>query len=341
LNDGSRRPALCYATPICTDVQFNGGFIMQRLSLSLASASAVLAFVLTVNPARALDHTWVSSTGSGTACTRAAPCADFNTAYTATSPGGVISVLDSGDFGSLTIQKSITIRAEGVDGGTVLVAGGGFWIQVIVTASDVVSLEGLHFAGAGIYLLSGGSLYIRNCVIRNNIASTGFGILAKPSALAKVVISDTAVVNNGSSGTGAGIWIIPFTGGSAQVTLNRVSAEGNQFGIAVDGSTSTAGINVTITDSVVASNAQDGIVAVTTGGGAPIGVTVKNSKSTNNNIGIRSIGPNVTVRVDNSAVIGNGTGLSFSGGGALLSTGNNLVQANGTNGAFSGPVALQ
>ena len=93
------------------------------------------------------------------------------------------------------------------------------------------------------------------------------------------------MANNGASGTGAGIWIIPDTGGSAQVTLNRVLAEGNQFGIAVDGSNSTAGINVTITDSVTASNAQDGIVAVTTGGGAPIGVTVKNSKSTNNTIG--------------------------------------------------------
>ena len=93
---------------------------------------------------------------------------------------------------------------------------------------------------------------------------------------------------------------------------------------------------MTITDSVAASNKQDGIIAVTTAGGAPIGVMVKNTKSANNAIGIRSIGPNVTVRVDNSAVIGNGTGLSFSGGGALLSFGNNNVAANGTNGAFSG-----
>jgi hypothetical protein len=68
---------------------------------------------------------------------------------------------------------------------------------------------------------------------------------------------------------------------------------------------------------------------------------VKNTKSVNNSIGIRSIGPNVTVRVDGSSVIGNGTGLSFSSGGALLTFGNNEVQANGTNGAFSGPVALQ
>ena len=81
--------------------------------------------------------------------------------------------------------------------------------------------------------------------------------------------------------------------------------------------------------------------AVTPSGGAPIGVYVKNTKSVNSALGIRSLGPNVTVRVDGSGVIGNGTGLSSSGGGALLTAGNNMVQANGSNGAFSGPVGLQ
>jgi hypothetical protein len=61
----------------------------------------------------------------------------------------------------------------------------------------------------------------------------------------------------------------------------------------------------------------------------------------NNAIGIRSIGPNVTVRVDGSSVMGNSTGLSFSSGSALLTYGNNAVNSNGSDGAFSGPVALQ
>ncbi len=318
---------------------------MQRFSLPLASASA-LVFIFAATPAHAqLVHTWVSSTGSGTTCSRIAPCANFGLAYNATAVGGVISVLDSGEFGSLAIAKSITIRAEGVDAGQIGGGTGSNWIFVNVAASDVVSLEGLHFTGGGIRLVSSGSLYIRNCVIRNNVGSMaslpGYGISIESNAPAKVVISDTTVENNGSSFGGAGIWIMPLAGGSAQVTLNRVVAEGNQFGIAVDGSFSTAGINVTITDSIAASNKQDGIVAVTTAGHAPISVLVTNTKSTNNTIGIRSIGPNVTVRVKNSDIAGNGTGLSFSGGGALLSFGNNAVQANGTNGAFSGAVALQ
>ena len=48
---------------------------------------------------------------------------------------------------------------------------------------------------------------------------------------------------------------------------------------------------MTIADSMVGGNSQDGIIATTPGGGAPIGVYVKNTKSVNNAFGIRSLGP--------------------------------------------------
>jgi hypothetical protein len=86
---------------------------------------------------------------------------------------------------------------------------------------------------------------------------------------------------------------------------------------------------------------NDGIIATTPSGGAPIGVMVTNSKSVNNNFGIRSLGPGVTVRVGDSTITGNGTGLAFSGGGSLLTYGTNKVQANGADAAFSGPIGLQ
>ena len=97
---------------------------------------------------------------------------------------------------------------------------------------------------------------------------------------------------------------------------------------------------MTIADSEVAGNSQDGIIAVTPGGGAPIGVMIKNTRSVNNTIGIRSLGSGVTVRIDGSTITGNATGLAFGSGGALLSAGNNMVQANGANGTFSGSVPL-
>jgi hypothetical protein len=183
-------------------------------------------------------------------------------------------------------------------------------------------------------------LHVVRCTITNQSGAGTTGVKFQPNGASRLSVTDTVISNYGT-GTGGGIVIKPQAGGSAQVNLERVTVNGNAFGIAADGTGSTSGINMTITDSMVGGNSQDGIVATTPGGGAPIGVYVKNTKSVNNNIGIRSIGPNVTVRVDNSAAIGNSIGLSFSSGGALLTFGNNAVQANSTNGAFSGSVPLQ
>src|SRR5260370_35569997 len=91
--------------------------------------TAALPAWFTANSAYAQNfHSWVSSTGTGTACTRAAPCADFSAAQDATFAGGVISVLDQGGNDSffVVVIKSLTIRAEGVDGGATSIPGSGF-----------------------------------------------------------------------------------------------------------------------------------------------------------------------------------------------------------------------
>jgi hypothetical protein len=306
--------------------------------LIVALASCVIA-----GPALALnDHSWVSSTGTGTACTRAAPCASMATAHDVTNASGVISILDPGgsDVYGFTIKKSLTIRAEGIDGGATAIATGGVWIVVEAGPSDQVVLEGLHLSGGGIRYVSGGQLHVVKCVITNGNVPGTAGIRFQPSSAGRLSVTDTVITNFGS-GTGGGILVNPQFDGTAQVALERVTVNGNAFGIAADGTASTGGINMTIADSMAAGNSQDGIIAVTQSGGAPIGVYVKNTKSANNAIGIRSIGPTVTVRVDGSSVIGNSTGLSFSGGGILATYGNNAVNANGINGAFSGSIPLQ
>ena len=50
------------------------------------------------------------------------PVRTFTAAQNATNAGGVISVLDSGDYSGISITKSLTIRAEGVDGGATILA---------------------------------------------------------------------------------------------------------------------------------------------------------------------------------------------------------------------------
>jgi hypothetical protein len=319
---------------------------MTRIRTLFAGVSLALAWLLTAGSADAqvaqIAHTWLSSAGGGTACTRAAPCASFSSARVATAPGGVISVLDSGDYGEFLINKSLTVRAEGIDGG-----GNSFtnstdqWITVTAAATDSVTLEGLHFnGGSGVFFNAGGQLHVVGCVFTNGNADGNAGIRFRPNGVSKLTVTDTVITNMGS-GTGGGIVINPASGGSAEVALERITVNGNAFGIAADGSGSTGGINMTIADSMIANNAQDGVVATTPGGGASIGVMVKNSKVANNNVGLHAVGPGVTVRASDSTIIGNSTGVSFSGGGALLTFGNNEVQANGVNGAFSGPVARQ
>ena len=310
---------------------------MLRLAIGWNLPAAVLISLGLGAPAQALnDKSWLKSNGSdAAACTVAAPCATLQRGHDQTNPGGEVGFLDSGTYqvnDPLIINKAISFLAEGVDA-TILHSGmGNVAIYVApATSTDVVRLQGLNLDGlgagaVGIYWTGGGAaLEIKNCVVKNFRSSSsnqGFGILTNGNAQSKFVVTDTVVANNGNGingTTGAGIAIKPSSGGSAQVLLERITAVNNVFGIAVDGSGSTAGVNMTLADSVAHGNSQDGIVAVTIPGKAPVGVYVKNTKSSNNAIGIRSIGPNVTVRVDGSSVIGNNTGLSFSGGGTLLS----------------------
>jgi hypothetical protein len=107
---------------------------MTKTTNLFACLAFALASLLTAGSAYAQNvHSWVSSTGSGTACTRVAPCASFDAAHGATSAGGVISVLGPGgnDSFSVTITKSLTIRAEGVDGGPTFTPVNSFWIYVV------------------------------------------------------------------------------------------------------------------------------------------------------------------------------------------------------------------
>ena len=300
--------------------------------------------LLATDPAQAQvpQHriSYVSSVGTGAACTLTAPCLDFGLAQAATVPNGEIHCLDSGNIGGATITKSITIDCAGFATVTDFIIVNA--PAIIVTIRNL-TVSGVSGFSTGIQFQDGAALLVENCVLENyNFNANSAGIRFQPSATStKLVVTNTVFRNNGSGSTGGGIVVKPQSGGSAQVVLDRVSIDKNVFGIVADGTGSIVGINMTITDSVTSGNLNDGIVATTPSGGAPIGVMVTDTKTVNNGFGIRSIGPNVTVRVDRSKIIGNSTGLSFSNGGGLLTFGNNAVQANGINGAFSGPVGLQ
>jgi hypothetical protein len=219
-------------------------------------------------------RTWISGTGDDTAaCSRTAPCKTFAGALGKTLAGGEISTLDAGGYGTLNITGSLSIVAIGVEAG--VLAPNTTGITINAGANDVVHLEGLVLDGngsgaSGISIISGGTVVIRRCLIRNFRGSPGLGIEIMPTAKTKVFVSDCAI-----SANSGGVWTIP-NGGTADVFLDRVQIVGN---------------------------ARSGIVAQ----GAPAVVRLNGSVVTGNAAGLVPVNGGRILSFQNNAVAGNGT----------------------------------
>lgn len=203
---------------------------MSKLLLSFAIASAFLFSIGT--PARALSAvTFVSGKGvdAGACAAPAKACRTFQYAHDQTSASGEIKALDPADYFPVTINRSISIT--GVHGAGILRASNGDAIAVNVGASDFVNishltLDGLKIASNGIALFSGGSLTIKNCVIRN----FNEGIRIAPySGATKFLITDAAVSNNND-----GVFIESPESGSVVGVLDHVlSNKNSNYGVVV------------------------------------------------------------------------------------------------------------
>src|SRR5262245_3503283 len=202
---------------------------MLKLTFS-AIAGLLLALVLnTAGPAQAqTPRVFVGALGSNSnPCTFAAPCRTFQHAHDTVTAGGEINVLDPAGYGSVTINKSISIQAHGFAGITV----GSGATAITITGTDVtVNLRGLIIEGAGvgsagISFLGSGTLNVQGCVIRN-LLDGGLGFL--PSGASRLFVTDTLIAevsrhdpNFGS----AALAILNFSSGSSAImaVLNRVS----------------------------------------------------------------------------------------------------------------------
>ena len=314
---------------------------MKKIALFLFAFGALLQ----TSPAMAqATRTWVSGVGDDVnPCSRTAPCKTFAGAISKTAAGGEINALDPGGFGGVTITKSITISAEGVEGG-VLVSGTN---AIVVNGAGItVHLRGLDIEGLGtglngISYLQGAALHVENCVIRNfrGASPNGNGIRFAPSAGAnELYVADTTIINNGAAASGAGVIILPTGAASVKAVFNRVNFDNNNAGLRVDGSSSTGGINATVNDGSASGNTNAGILSVT--GANVTQVMVKGTAVSNNGFGVRADGAAAVLRFGNTTVTGNGTGLSTNLGGALLSYGTNQVNGNTVDGGASA-ISLQ
>jgi len=313
------------------------GSAMRNVTLSLVRTMIILASLHGgAEAASPQMRTYVSGTGKDSnPCTESLPCKTFQAALALTLAGGEIFVLDSANYGAVTINKAVTITSEGAIAGVLATSGTG--IQISAGPSDVVNLRGLDVDGGntgtyGILFDSGQALNIQKSTIRN---FTDSGIRAGTSTgTNSLVVSDTAVTNNGRYG----IVVSPAGSGAVKGALTRVVALANGlatngFGIYVFGADTTGEVSVTAADSVLNNNYY--------GAAAMAGaLTIRNSTVTNNGVGILA-NARAFVRVGQSTLTGNFLGWSALNGGVLQSFVTNNVSGNQTDGTASSTLALQ
>src|SRR5690349_8385830 len=87
--------------------------MMQIVKSALVASTTAL--YCAASPANAQSaRTYVSGTGKdGNPCTAASPCKTLQTAINLTAAGGEVYVLNSANYGSAIINKSLTITSEG------------------------------------------------------------------------------------------------------------------------------------------------------------------------------------------------------------------------------------
>lgn len=318
-----------------------------RLYVVFGFVAAILAFA---SPASAqATRTWVSGVGDdANPCSRTAPCKTFAGAISKTAAGGEISVLDPGGYGAVTITKSISIIQDS-SGEAGILAAGTNGIIVNAAATDVVTLRGIVIDGAppatpglnGIRFLNGASLNIQNCLIKNFTSASGTGIIFAPATSARLMIRDTAFLNNGTGTAGDAILIKPTAAAFVSATLSRVTMDGNANGLVADSTTTTGSLLISVFDSSASSNNGVGFSLVGNSGAAQSFMALNRSGSSNNTTGVSATGSNSSILISNSTVTGNNVGLTTASSGKTISYLNNVFLGNFGGGTPSATQAGQ
>jgi hypothetical protein len=316
---------------------------MIRIIFAAAAALAVTQPAMSA-PQAAAGRTFVSAAGSDSnnCANVATPCRHLANAYAVTAPNGEIYVLDPANYGALTITGPVSIEGHGW--ASIAPVSGSAAITVNANTGDKINIIGVVLDGtgiantSGIQFNSGGTLTVRDSVIRN-FTNSGIGFtptfsVSITNQLCQIFVSNALLSDNGgngitisangSGGGGGG----GGGGGQGNVAgvLSHVEMENNgNWGLAV-GSAQPA-INVTVSDSVAAGNSSGGITIEAVA--APSSVMVRGSTIADNGTGLATTGSGGTIRVTRSTMTGNGAGWSAASG-AVLSYGDNNIDDNGS-----------
>ncbi|MGH9930390.1 MAG: right-handed parallel beta-helix repeat-containing protein [Pyrinomonadaceae bacterium] len=332
----------------------------NRISFFLGLS--LLLFLISASAHAQPKQTWVSAAGVDENpdpdlfnCPRIAPCKTFAGAIARTAPGGEISVLDSGDFGSVVITKPITINGGSMFAGILAEFSNGVIVNVTGPGdSGVVILRGLSINGGGtglngIRYLAGGKLIVEHCSI---YGFTQNDILVSPlAAPGNLAVNDTTltgdvggsvngidVVNATSlhvensiidgfsqsgllvenSATGIGTFVkdtVMRNNGGNVIAAGKAVFENCRFEKSTIGFQVSQGAKTTLNNCVIAGNLLFGLYCHDATGSQAM---VDGCQISNNLIGIQSEDSG-QVRVSNSNITNNTTGLSTVRAGTILS----------------------
>jgi hypothetical protein len=307
---------------------------MIRIVGKLFAVTFALAPLLHGTPLHAAPFSWVSSTGTGGACSAAQPCGDIFTAIVNTDAGGQINCLNSPGIveNSISTPHSLTIDCVG----SFNFSNGGPDLTLTAT-NQVFKVRNLTFTGVGggttaIKVTGSGTLILENCVFEN---LAGIALDIEPTGTFNLVVTNSRISNN----TAAGVLIKPASGGgSVTATFDGVTITNNAGGLKTD--TTNGPVTVDIFNSTISKNANNGIVALG-GAGGPNMVTLKNDViASNGQAGIEASGGTAAVLVNNTVLDSNtGGALVTVSMGRILTYGNNsTIGVAGTG--FTGTAPL-
>ena len=190
----------------------------------------------------------------------------------------------------------------------------------------------------GVQFVQGNSLKIVDSIIMHFTASgaAGRGIVFTPSTAASLRVMNSIVTNNRT-----GIFISPTGSGSANVTLEDVTVDGNVTGLLVNAPSSLgAGSFVVATRSTFASNTTGVVLdTIASGSNYVVAKIVSSTITSNSGGGIVAQGATVRADVSGTTITNNGTGVAASFGAILLSYLDNITDRNFVDGAFTGSVS--
>jgi hypothetical protein len=303
-------------------------------TIFLSTGAAAVLGLLAVPPANAIPRTFVSGTGAGTTCTRAAPCASFQLAHNVTDPGGEIDCLDAGSFGELLITKSITVDCTGTLGA--IHTNGGVAIG-IGTGGITVRLRNLTMRGSqnldtGISMTAASTIFVESCTI-DGMGGNGIDIRPPTGTTARLFVSDSVIADDSN----IAILAQPIGSGAARLAVDGTRIERSNTAIGVISNTGASPVIGHMRNSVVSKNII-GVAGIANS--TIVSLTLDRTSVVLGQTGIQPVNPGSFVILGRSTVISNGNGLNTRTG-SILSYQNNQIAGNGASDAPSGILTLK